>query len=417
MEEKMQVVRRRKLELHLLGEPGFAFAAMLLVNAAYLVHKGVFLAPDSLHFYMKGADRLVDAGFDFRQFLTANPKFAQYIGFITWCGMLKSIAGEHWPVAVVTANGLANATLVALLTSQLKRVSISWQARAAMIFWCLIAFDLLVWSKGLLSDTTFLLLATTAILAWSKHATSRISSLILPTAVMILAISWRPTGIALLLPWVVCLLIRCSSSLPKVPRGVILIAVILLVEGVFLLFSAFMMDPDSWPFPVGGGHIRYTARYYDQGQVVWKRFATYHEPPESFLDYHLITLDRLRYWFACFESEFSLAHKVYNVLFYLPLLAGSAWAIRLWAGRRLLHHQDLDHLVTVLLATVLAFTAMHAMLQVDYGWRYRVPIVPCLLMLSAIAADNLAVACKLIPGSTVTEASVGEHEACDRQSS
>jgi len=27
------------------------------------------------------------------------------------------------------------------------------------------------------------------------------------------------------------------------------------------------------------------------------------------------------------------------------------------------------------------------MLQVDYGWRYRVPIIPCMMMLSAIALD------------------------------
>lgn len=384
-----ETVRGHRWRFGLLGEPRVAFAVMLLVNAAYLFYKGVFLAPDSLHFYMKGADRLVESGFDFPQFLTASPGFRQYIGFVTWCAILKSLIGDHWPVAVVATNALANATLVCVLTSQLKRVGTCWQARAAMIAWCLIAFDLLVWSKGLLSDTTFLLLATSAVVTWARHVTGHLRSLILPSVLMILALSWRPTGIALLLPWGTCLTVRYASRLPRMNRGLVLGAVALMLEGAFLIFAYYMENPEAWPLPAGGGHIKYTAHYYDQGQVVWKRYATYHARPETLLDYHLITLDRLRYWFACFESEFSLAHKVYNALFYVPLYAGSLWAVKLWVRKELLWNQELDRLVTVLLASVLAFTAMHAMLQVDYGWRYRVPIIPCLLMLTAIAGNQI----------------------------
>lgn len=384
-----EMIRSHRWRCDLLGAPQIAFAAMLLVNAVYLFYKGVFLAPDSLHFYMKGADRLVESGFDFPQFLTASPAFRQYIGFVTWCAILKSLIGDHWPVAIVATNALANATLVCVMTSQLKRLGICWQARAAMIIWCLVAFDLLVWSKGLLSDTTFLLLATSAVVTWARHATGPRRSLILPSMLMILAICWRPTGIALLLPWGICLLMRYVSRLPPVNRGFVLVGSALILEGTFLIFAYYMGNPEAWPLPVGEGHIKYTAHYYDQGQVVWKRYATYHEVPVALLDYHLITLDRLRYWFACFESEFSLAHKAYNVVFYVPLYVGSLWAVKLWVRKELLWNLELDRMVTVLLTSVLAFTAMHAMLQVDYGWRYRVPIIPCLLMLTAIAGNQI----------------------------
>ena len=105
------------------------------------------------------------------------------------------------------------------------------------------------------------------------------------------------------------------------------------------------------------------------------------------MDYHLITLDRLRYWFACYESEFSFAHKLYNCVFYIPLFLGSGATLILWTLRAFKEREQCDRLVTVLLSMVLAYSAMHAMLQVDYGWRYRVPIIPCLMMLSAIALD------------------------------
>ena len=139
--------------------PLFGFAAMLVVNAVYLAYKGLFIAPDS-SFYMLGTDQLVAAGFDFQAFLNGSPKFTQYIGFVTWCAALKSVAGENWPAAVVGGNAIANAVTVAVLTHALRRSSICWQARLCAIFWCMIAFDLLVWSKGLLSDPTFLVLAT-----------------------------------------------------------------------------------------------------------------------------------------------------------------------------------------------------------------------------------------------------------------
>lgn len=387
----MDEPHRRLTWLSKAGEPVFAFAAMLMVNAIYLGIKGVFLAPDSLHFYMKGADRLVAAGFDFQEFLSSNPRFGQYIGFVTWCGLLKSLFGEAWPRAVVGANALANALLVATLTYYLKRLDIRWPARTAMVAWCLIAFDFLVWSKGLLSDNTFLLLGTAAVILQASRIRSSWQSLILPAMLMLVAIIWRPTGIALLLPWAACVLLRFSSRLPDIKRVYILLMVAVIVEVGFLTFAYYMQNPERWPLPAGGGHIKYTAHYYDQGQVVWKRYGTYHDDPvpETLLDYHLVTLDRLRYWFACYESEFSLAHKAYNVLFYVPLFVGSACSLLFWTRGRFRTSPELDRMVTVLMVMLLAFTAMHAMLQVDYGWRYRVPIIPCLLMLTAIAVDQI----------------------------
>ncbi|NQV24852.1 MAG: hypothetical protein HQ518_10835 [Rhodopirellula sp.] len=373
--------------------PFFGFSAMLLVNAIYLVYKGVFIAPDS-SFYMNGADGLLAAGFDFQRFLHDTPAFGQYIGFVTWCAILKSIFGDSWPVAVVATNALANALTVGVLTFHLKRVRVGWQARLGMIVWCLIAFDLLVWSKGLLSDPTFLVLATSAVtlsascIRRSERSIARhVGMLILAGLLSGAALCWRPTGIALIIPLGVCLGLQLVPPRLHWKRVFTLLAVVALVEAGFLVFAHYMAEPESWPLPVGGGNIKYTAHYYDQGQVVWKRYATYHSEPESLLDYHLITLDRLRYWFACYESEFSLGHKLYNCVFYIPLFAGSAGAVILWTFGAFRNNADRDRLVTVLLSMVLAFSVMHAMLQVDYGWRYRVPIIPCLLLLTAITAD------------------------------
>lgn len=373
--------------------PMFGFSAMLIVNTAYLAWKGVFIAPDS-SFYMLGADRLVEAGFNFPQFLASSPRHGQYIGFVTWCALLNSIFDVHWPTAVVAGNALANALTVGVLTRHLKRVGVCWQARLITIAWCMLAFDLLVWSKGLLSDPTFLLLVTAAVTVSAscirpstRHVTSRLGMLSTATILSLTAICWRPTGIALIIPLGVCAMLQLIP--PKIhPRRVLaILAVGVIVEAGFLLFAHFMAEPENWPLPFGGGNISYTAHYYDQGQVVWKRYATYHAEPQSLIDYHLITLDRLRYWFACYESEFSLAHKLYNCVFYIPLFVGSGVAVVLWTFQAFRSNEQQDRLVTVLLSMVLAFSAMHAMLQVDYGWRYRVPIIPPLMMLTAIAVD------------------------------
>jgi len=374
--------------------PLFGFAAMLVVNALYLACKGVFIAPDS-SFYMRGADQLVAAGFDFQAFLNDSPAFGQYIGFVTWCAILKSIFGENWSAAVVGGNAVANALTVAVLTNALRRTGVCWQARLSTIGWCMIAFDLLVWSKGLLSDPTFLVLATSAVTISAGCVRPLASSLSrqagmlsLATVLSLAAICWRPTGIALVAPLSVCVALRLLSQRFRFKRTFTLLATLVVVESGFLLFAHFMSEPESWPLPFAGGHISYTAHYYDDGQIVWKRYATYHAEPETLIDYHLITLDRLRYWFACYESEFSFAHKLYNCVFYIPLFLGSTATLVAWTLRVFRNREQCDHLVTVQLSMVLAYSAMHAMLQVDYGWRYRVPIIPCLMMLSAIALDD-----------------------------
>lgn len=373
--------------------PSFGFAAMLAVNAVYLAYKGVFIAPDS-SFYIRGADQLVAAGFDFQAFLNGSPKFAQYIGFVTWCATLKTVVGENWPAAVVGGNAIANAVTVAVLTHALRRSGIYWQARLCAICWCMIAFDLLVWSKGLLSDPTFLVLATSAVTVSAScinpltdRLSRRIGLLSLAAVLSVAAICWRPTGIALVVPLSVCGLLGLLPRRFQVKRAFTLLGTLVVVEAGFLVFAHFMSTPESWPLPFGGGHISYTAHYYDDGQVVWKRYATYHAEPETLIDYHLITLDRLRYWFACYESEFSFAHKLYNCVFYIPLFLGSAITLVLWTLRKFREREQCDRLVTVLLSMVLAYSAMQAMLQVDYGWRYRVPIIPCMMMLSTIALD------------------------------
>ncbi|MGZ0174160.1 MAG: hypothetical protein ACKVHE_32035 [Planctomycetales bacterium] len=374
--------------------PLFGFLAMLAVNAAYLAYKGVFIAPDS-SFYMLGADQLVNAGFDFQSFLEASPAFGQYIGFVTWCAILKSIVGDNWPTAVVGANAVANALTVAMSTHHLRRVGICWQARLATIVWCMIAFDFLVWSKGLLSVPTFLVLGTSVVTVSAscvrpchRNRARQIGTLLLAMLLSAAAICWRPTGIALVVSLGVCLLLQLIPQKMKINRVLTLLAIGVVVEAGFLVFAHFMAEPDSWPLAIGGGNISYTAQYYDQGQIVWKRYATYHAEPESLIDYHLITLDRLRYWFACYESEFRFAHKLYNYIFYIPLFLGSTATLILWTFRAFRDNEQCDRLVTVLLSTVLAFSAMHAMLQVDYGWRYRVPIIPCLMLLTAIAVHT-----------------------------
>jgi len=372
----------------------FGFAAMLVVNALYLACKGVFIAPDS-SFYMRGADQLVATGFDFQAFLNDSPAFGQYLGFVTWCAILKSIVGENWPAAVVGGNAVANALTVAVLTNALRRTGVCWQARLGTICWCMIAFDLLVWSKGLLSDPTFLVLATSAVAVSASCVRPLTSSLwrqtgmlSLATVLSLAAICWRPTGIALVAPLSVCAALRLLPQCFHFKRTFTLLVTFAVIEAGFLLFAHFMSAPESWPLPFGGGHISYTAHYYDDGQVVWKRYATYHAEPKTLMDYHLITLDRLRYWFACYESEFSFAHKLYNCMFYIPLFLGSAATLVVWTLRLFRDREQCDYLVTVQLSMVLAYSAMHAMLQVDYGWRYRVPIIPCLMMLSAIVLDE-----------------------------
>lgn len=364
--------------------------AIAVLHGAYVLHMGVLMAPDTGS-YSGWADKLVENGFDYPALIQqARTEFpaALYALFVTLIALLKLAFGDNWALAVVILNLAAHVALGMLLVRLTLRVTASVAAGWVALLFYLGCFELLNWVPSVMSDTIFVWLA----FAIFSFAASRILGdsegwwrVALPATA---GVFFRPTGVVLLpdLAWAAYLArkprlrISAGATLAMVALGT--------VAGAFL-FGWFMQDPGRWPFETLSRSFDTVAQGYSVGEVVNARFETYHRQPQILLDHVLLTADRFVHFFAIGAAGFSLAHWLLSILFFLPCYGLAGWlGFALWRGG----HRFGERETRVFFAAggaVFAYALFHALVQVDFDWRYRVPVIPHLILLAAGGAADL----------------------------
>jgi len=163
-----------------------------------------------------------------------------------------------------------------------------------------------------------------------------------------------------------------------VRRWIVPAIAVLLVIGTFLL-AAVMQDVARWPFTILRGWFAYLKIDYDKGMIAVGRPETWVSPPSQYLDFLAMIYRRWLYFFAITLSGYSKLHNLANVLYFVPAYALAAAALFL---RR-------TAATTLLFLAILVTSAFHGMQEVDFDHRYRLPILPPLIMLAAIGAMEI----------------------------
>ncbi|HEX8621852.1 MAG TPA: hypothetical protein VF718_07755 [Allosphingosinicella sp.] len=367
--------------------------AMLLVavlHGAYVLATGVTLAGDSAG-YAYWSARLLESGFDYAM-VTADAKTAfppvLYTLFATLLALLRLAFGEGWTTALVALDFAAHVVLAALVVRLAVRLTGSGPAGWGALLLYLGCFDLLLWVPIVLSDASFVFLA----FAVFSLAAARILGdskgwlkVLVPAAA---GVFYRPTGMVLLpdLAWAIYL----SRTGARVRRGAVLAAVGAGAAALVLAFAWLMQDPGRWPFAAFAGSFRTVAAGYALGEVVSGRLETFHAPPGQLVDFVLISADRFLHFFAFDAAEFSRAHAIVELAFFLPCYALAAWlAIALWRGRTAFAAPERKVFLAAF-GALFCYALFHGLVQVDYDWRYRVPILPHLILLAAGGIADLA---------------------------
>ena len=368
------------------GPPPLWAAALLiaLVHGAYVLAVGVNLASDSAG-YAYWSERLLESGFDYPAVMAdAKTTFPPilYVLFATLLALLRLAFGGGWMAALVALNFAAHVALGTLVVRMAARLTGSGPAGWGALLLFLGCFDLLVWVPVILSDASFVFLA----FAIFTLAAARIlgdSRGWLPVLVPAAAgIFYRPTGMVLLpdLAWAIYL---AKNKAARVRRGPVLATLAAGVAALALAFAWFMQDPSRWPFAALAGAFRSTAAYYALGEVVSGRLETFHAPPRQLGDFVLISADRFLHFFAVDAAAFGTAHRIAELVFFLPCYALAAWlAVALWRGRTAFGAPERKVFLAAF-GALFCYAIFHGLVQVDYDWRYRVPILPHLILLAA----------------------------------
>ena len=386
----MEAVLKRPAALPRLT-PAAAALIVAAVHGAYVALTGIQPAGDSAA-YAFWADRLIVSDFDYPSLLAeAGPSFPAvfYALFVTLAAVLKLMAGDDWMIALVVVNFAAHVGLAALLV----RLALLATGGAATAAWAaLILFlachDIVKWTGFILSDSTFVFLTFTTFTLAADRILDRAKSWtpVAPSAVA--GVFYRPTGIVLVadLAWAAFLARRRRLPSPRAMAAGLAACML----GGATLFAWLVAAPGRWPFGRLSSAFETVASGYAVGEVVSGRPETAHAPPTGVADILLISADRFLHFFAVGAEGFSVAHWAVSLAFFLPVYALAGWlGIVLWRGNDGLGENQ-RRLFLASMGAVLAYASFHALVQVDFDWRYRLPILPHLILLAAGGAADLS---------------------------
>lgn len=378
-----------------------AFVIALALQSAYVLWRGVRVGPDAAVYSMWG-DLLIAGGFDYGAFLErAESVFPPrlYLGFVTWVAVCKLAFGSGWGHAIIAGNVLAMSLVAPVLTWIALQMTGSRVAACAALAFYLLSVDFVLWPSFVATDTVFVLFVTIvfaglarAILT-ERHAKRALLAVV---AVASVAVVYRPTGV-LLLPGIALALAiwgmrrRAVHLVETRPAALMYASMALGASAVAAAVGHawIMQDPARWPVQAGASIMRFNAAHYRMGEVVWDRPETFHSPPTALTDFLLITGDRFFHFWAFALDAFSVAHNLVGTLAFAPLYLCAAVGL----AQCLRRSSRLDprvRLVGFLAgAMILTFATFHALVQVDYDWRYRIPVVPLLIALAAPGAAHV----------------------------
>jgi hypothetical protein len=364
---------------------------ILLVHGGYTLATGTLIAPDTAS-YDYWAGRLVESGFDYAglapQTSSEFPAIL-YLLFVTLVAVLQLLFGAGWPYALVALNLAADVALGVMIVRLAARVTGGAVAAWTALLLFTASFEILHWIPFALSDTTFVLIAFSVFSLVAARILGDAKGWASTIAIATAGVFYRPTGMVLLpdLAWAAYL---ARAKTVAIRRGRFLVGLAALAVAGAFAFAWFMQDPGRWPFQTLAKAFEVTARGYASGYVIDARPEIAHQAPEQLVDFVLISADRFIHFFAIGAPGFSLAHWAAQLLFFVPCYALAAWLlVALWRGQT--EFPDAERRVFLASAgAILAYAAFHGLIQVDFDWRYRLPILPHLIILAAGGAADLA---------------------------
>lgn len=353
------------------------------------IHQGVDTAT-----YSRWADALIEARFNVAAYLREQHFVAppvMYLAWITVIAALKSTLGASWMAGVVALNWIALTSGVYATLSAVRMTTRSGAGllTAAALF--IVAGDLLIFVSYVLSDLMFwglsavVLSAAVALIAGDTELTSPIRVIAIGTAAAVIAFTFRPVAVPLLIIWLMAIGVRAVPDLiARLALPILVVAPI--VAAIAIVVHAYLMQhPSAWPLGSTPGMLQMIATEYHAGIVVHQAdppiLVT---PPVGVADFARITLDKLLFFITPWLPYYSRAHQIINLLFFVP-----AYGLTLVGLRNFRRLSAVQQNVALLLWLYVGGVSLfHAMSLIDSDHRYRLPLLPALIMLAAVGLES-----------------------------
>lgn len=369
-------------------------AAVAIAYAAWVIRTGVRLAmdtPTSSHW----ADILIGLDFNFFAYLEqqnfAAPLFN--LAWITVVALMKVTFGASWMTGIVILNWVALSAGAYAICESVRTTTRSGASMLLAAMLLLVAGDLLIFVPFVRSDLMFWALSTAALacgvsLASSERSgwASHVSTVAAGTVFVVLATMVRPVGLPLIVFWLLSLCTLPARHIADRFATPILVLGVAVATVAMVVHASVLLNPTAWfigPLPAG---LAVVAADYRAGMFVHQSSPPMLvEPAVDLAGFLRITLQKLIFFFTPWLPHYSAAHTMLNLAFFLPAYGLSIAAISRVARLSLPQRRA----VVVLALFVMSTSMFHAMLLVDSDHRYRLPMLPAIIMLAAIGLESV----------------------------
>ncbi|MBF0175328.1 MAG: hypothetical protein HQL63_00555 [Magnetococcales bacterium] len=316
-----------------------------------------------------------------------------YYFWLALIGKMKSIAVNDWKAFLVYTNiAAAYLTIIMTIEAILKVVN----TRSALIFSSLLfmtSTEYLQWITWVLSDIIYTFLASLVfmLLLTSVHMTKYNSMVKWSGLIMaIISFFFRPSGIPILFFSIVFILITPTlfdkdRVFHKRVAGFIL--ALLIVSGLILslLWGWLMKDPELLPLKILHPSFTQLSNEYKTGIVVYLKEETYQPPPVTVIDFTTITLLKIFYYLQVISKNHSIFHNASNLLIFsfsgfAGIYSASPWSC--WSDKK-------KHVTWWVLFVMLSYAIFYGTQYVDYDSRYRIPLIPLMILSSSIVFNEI----------------------------
>jgi hypothetical protein len=345
--------------------------AVGLIFAGWIAYRGPVFAVDTPT-YERWAEALIGEGFNVRSFLDHNSFTAPLQLYLLWILLIavaKVAVGASWPLVTSAINAIALfLTARAVLASAPGRLA-TIAAAAALIA----AADLWIFAPYVLSDMLFMAFSTIALAALIGDRPQPVA-----WPATALAAVTRPTAPPLIVT-AVAVASRLTQWVTRHERTAVAIGLGAIAAA--LLAHAYAIAHPEAPIPLWlQPWFNKVRAGYAQGAAVLERTDTYVAPAVTVPAVVRLTLLKWIYFFSPWLPGYSVPHAIMNAGFFIPIYVACMVAVARASNR---------HAVVVLASYIALVSGFHAMQEVDFDHRYRLPIIPALIMLAAQALEPM----------------------------
>ena len=305
----------------------------------------------------------------------------------TLIAFIRRAAPAHWEAVILAINVVCAAITAVFLLKIVRTVTDSTAAAVAALLFYIGAYDIFTWVNRLLTDHIYMMFAVIvfalAVRGITDDRARGLARNLKLYSALVLAVITRPVGFVLLPLTVVTEWVFVKRD-TRANRRVVWILFASGVVAAIAVHAYFFQDMRRWPTDFMRPKLQEYADREQRGEVVWGHAEISHARPVSFGDHVAIEADRFVRFFQITSERNSRAHNLYSILYYGPLYAlalfGIATALRGGDRRR-------SAVVHVALLWILAAAALSAISILDYDWRYRLPLMPQMILLAAIGTE------------------------------